>query len=125
MSQADGHQSSTTADKVVAQLQTIDERVNAMRIQVSKDPDSLGDKLLKFAIPSLTGLLVGKLFKMVWDRTIAKTSTGDIDNDNNDQEEGFIASAIFAGLSAALTAVVSQLSDKGSQALVDRRHARK
>ncbi|BDR53987.1 hypothetical protein KIMH_00980 [Bombiscardovia apis] len=125
MSQADGSQLNATADKAVAQFQAIDEKVNAMRTQVRMDPDSLGDKLLKFAIPSLAGLVFGRIFKSVWDKNVSRSRGGIEGNDSGEQQEGFIASIVFAGLSAAFAAVVSQVSNKGSQALVDRLHSRK
>ncbi|BDR52239.1 hypothetical protein KIM372_01460 [Bombiscardovia nodaiensis] len=96
-----------------------------MRMKVRNDPDSLGDKLLKFALPSLAGLLVGRVFKSFWDKSVRKQNGGIESGDQSQEQEGFIASVIFAGLSAALAAVVSQLSDRGSQALVDRLHTRR
>jgi hypothetical protein len=124
MSRADRQQLTDTADRIVSRLQNIDEKVNIMRMQINNDPDSLGDKLFKYALPSLAGMLAGKVFKSIWDRSRTSLSLSSQESDEENQE-GLIASIAFAGLSAALTAIVSQLSDKGSQALIDRRHAHK
>nr|WP_236632781.1 DUF4235 domain-containing protein [Bifidobacterium xylocopae] len=115
---------SATADSAVAKFHAIDEKVDAMRSQVNADPDSLGDKLLKFALPSLAGLLAGKLFKSVWDSRNTARNNGIEQHDDGQEQESMVASLVFAALSAALTAVVSELSDRGSQALVSRRHRR-
>ena len=76
----------SSADRIVASLHNVDEKVNALREQRINDPDDLCDKMFKVAAPTLVGLVFGKLF--------------------------------------GLGALVSQLSDRGSQALVDRRHSR-
>ena len=70
----------SSADRIVASLHNVDEKVNALREQRINDPDDLCDKMFKVAAPTLAGLVFGKL--------------------------------------------LSQLSDRGSQALVDRRHSR-
>ena len=44
--------SGSSADQIVAGFHAIDERVNAMREQRLNDPDSLGDKLIKYFIPT-------------------------------------------------------------------------
>ena len=104
---------SSTADRIVASLGAVNAKVDEMRSNLEHDPDSLGDKILKAALPSIAGLVAGKLFQVVWNRGTAKH------NGN-----GFIMSVLFAGLSAAVGAAVAQLSNRGSQALVDRRHAK-
>lgn len=43
---------------------------------------------------------------------------------SRDQQESLFMSILFAALSAAVGAAVSQLSDRGSKALVARRHRR-
>lgn len=55
--------SGSSADQIVAGFHAIDERVNAMREQRLNDPDSLGDKLIKYFIPTLAGLVAGRLFR--------------------------------------------------------------
>ncbi|OZG65621.1 DUF4235 domain-containing protein [Bifidobacterium eulemuris] len=108
----------SSADRIVAQFHAIDDKVNAMRDQRLNDPDSLGDKLIKFALPTLAGLVAGKAFQLLWDRGPGrKGKTVD-----DAAQQGLVMSLAFAAASAAFGAIVSQLSDRGSQALVDRRH---
>ena len=80
----------------------------------------LGDKLIKSAVPALAGLVAGKAFQMIWDkgtskRTLRKGLAADA-------PQSLAMSLAFAAVSAALGAVVSQLSDRGSKAFVDHRH---
>ncbi|OZG61836.1 hypothetical protein BLEM_1373 [Bifidobacterium lemurum] len=111
----DGYEGSS-ADRIVAQFHAIDDKVNAMRDQRLNDPDSLGDKLIKFTLPTLAGLAAGKAFQLLWDRGPGRKTAGDA------AQQGLVMSLAFAAASAAFGAIVSQLSDRGSQALVDRRH---
>ena len=64
----------SSADRVVAALHTVDEKVNAMRDQRLNDPDSFGDKIFKSVVPTLAGLVLGKAFEMVWKRRSASYS---------------------------------------------------
>ena len=109
------------ADDVVAQLDVVNAKVDEMRAKFENDPDSMGDKILKAALPSVAGLVVGKLFQMAWDRGTSKRF-GEV---REGSMRGFLLSVVFAALSAAVGAAVSQLSTRGSQAFVDRRHARR
>ena len=114
----------STADRIVAGFDKINEKVDAMRAERLNDPDSLGDKLLKAALPSIAGFVAGKVFTMLWNRGTSrrKSSTGALGDGVVDDHESFVMSLLFSALSAAIGAVVSQLSDRGSQAIVDRRH---
>lgn len=108
----------STADRIVAGLGTVNAKVDEMRSNMEQDPDSMGDKILKAALPSIAGLVAGKLFQLIWDHGTAEHS-------RNGNDNSFMMSVLFAGLSAAVGAVVAQLSGRGSQALVDRRHAKR
>lgn len=115
--EAYGHAEASSADRTVARFHAIDEKVNAMREQRLSDPDSLGDKLFKLVMPALTGLVAGQLFQMAWDKGTSRTRRhGDA------TQQSFLMGLLFAACSAAFGAVVSQLSTRGSQAFVDRRH---
>ena len=113
------HAADSNADKAIENLHRIDSKINALRNQMMSDPDSLGDKLLKMAIPAVTGLVAGRLFQMMWDK-----GTGRLDADEEVQQS-LLMSIAFAAASAAFGAVVSTLSGRGSQALVDRRHRKR
>ena len=107
----------SSADRAVDSLHRIDEKVNRLR---EDDPDSLGDKLIKSAVPALAGLVAGKAFQMIWDKGTSKRNLRK--GLAADAPQGLAMSLAFAAVSAALGAVVSQLSDRGSKAFVDHRH---
>lgn len=116
-------QSDSTADQIIAGFDRINDKVDAMRAQRLNDPDSLGDKLLKFALPSVAGFVAGKLFTLLWNRGTSRVAgRGKLGDGVVDEQESFVMSLLFSALSAAIGAVVSQLSDRGSQAIVDHRH---
>lgn len=72
--------------------------------------------------------MAGKLFTLVWNKFVARKrpsdGTGELGDGVVDQQESLFMSILFAALSAAVGAAVSQLSDRGSKALVARRHRR-
>lgn len=119
---ADDSGFSSTADEAVEALHRVDEKVDELRARRLNDPDSLGDKLFKWAMPSIVGLVAGKAFQMLWDRGVSSRNLAR--GRAADEPQGFAAGLLFAAASAAFGAVVSQLSDKGSKAVVDRRHRR-
>ena len=109
----------SSADRVVAALHTVDEKVNAMRDQRLNDPDSFGDKIFKFAMPTLVGLAFGKVFEK---KSVGRKAVR-ADGTKNEAAEAALG-IVFAVVSAGFGALVSQLSGRGSKAIVDRRHAR-
>ena len=112
----------SSADRVVAALHTVDEKVNAMRDQRLNDPDSFGDKIFKSVVPTLAGLVLGKAFEMVWKKSVGRKAVR-ADGTKNEAAEAALG-IVFAVVSAGIGALVSQLSGRGSKAIVDRRHAR-
>ncbi|MBT1164872.1 DUF4235 domain-containing protein [Bifidobacterium felsineum] len=108
------------ADQMIEGLHHIDDAVNAAREHRLNDPDSLGDKFIKSAVPALTGLIAGKAFQTVWNHGVAHRNLRK--GLAADAPQGLLLSLAFAAVSAAFGAVVSQLSDRGSQAFVERRH---
>lgn len=132
-------------DQIVDAFGRFDAKVDAMRERRLNDPDSLGDKMLKFAIPSVAGFIASKAFQLVWNGLMAQRASqragrhsaqsavtrensvgsGKLGDGTIDEQESLFMSIAFSALSAALSAVVSQLSDRGSQALVNRRHRRR
>lgn len=107
--------SNSAADRTVETLHRIDDKVAMLRQQRLEDPDSAADKLIKSFLPAITGMLAGKLFHIAWDK--AKAHRG-----RPGEPQGLTVNIAFAAASAAFGAVISTLSDRGSQALVDRRH---
>jgi hypothetical protein len=106
-----------TADRLTATFDSVNTKVDSMKAQAQNDPDSFSDKIIKLALPGLAGMLAGQIFKMVWNKQRGKDGL-----DDEERQEGFFMSLVFAALSAAVTAVVSQLSNRGSEAFVDHRH---
>lgn len=113
----------STADRVVAALRNIDGKVNAKCDQRLNDPDSFGDKIFKFAMPTLVGLAFGKVFEMAWKQSVGRKAT--LPDGTTDARKDAILGIAFAVISAALGALVSQLSDRGSKAIVNHRHAKR
>ena len=97
----------STADRVVAALHNIDGKVNAKRDQRLSDPDSFGDKI----------------FEMAWKQSVGRKAT--LPAGTTDARKDAILGIAFAVISAALGALVSQLSDRGSKAIVNHRHAKR
>lgn len=113
-------ETSAGADAAIAGLHRIDEKVNALRASREADPDSLLDKAFKATAPALVGMVAGKVFQTLWDKGTARRNLRR--GLAADAPQGLVMSLAFAAASAAFGAVISQLSDRGSQALVDRRH---
>ncbi|WP_165496277.1 DUF4235 domain-containing protein [Alloscardovia theropitheci] len=107
------------------QLRSIDSKVNSMRSRIKNDPDDAFDKLIKFALPTIAGLIIGKLTEFAW-KSGKKRILGDkaVDDEGNDLTDGIIASMIFAALSAAIGSLVSNLADRSSAGIVNLRHKR-
>ena len=111
------HDLDETADKTVAAINKVDAKVTEMRQRRMADPDTLGDKALKMIIPSLAGLVGGKLFQMVWNSVMARVHPRP-DDDVKDQQQGLIMSVLFAAAAAAFGTLLTRLSDKGANSLV-------
>ncbi|RYQ23870.1 membrane associated protein [Bifidobacterium pseudolongum subsp. globosum] len=111
------HDLDETADRTVAAINKVDTKVTEMRQRRMADPDTLGDKALKMIIPSLAGLVGGKLFQMVWNSVMARVHPGP-DDDVKDQQQGLMMSVLFAAASAAFGTLLTRLSDKGANSLV-------
>ena len=96
MSDAKHAGAESDTDRIIDGLHRVDEHVDRLRNQRLNDPDSLGDKLF-----SKRNLRRGRAA---------------------DAPQSLMLSLAFAAISAAFGAVVSQLSDRGSKAFVNRRH---
>lgn len=109
--------SESTADRAVEALHRIDSKVAALRKQRLEDPDSATDKLAKAIIPTVTSMVAGKLFQLAWDKAWKRRG-------RNTESTGkeLAMTLAFTAASAAFGAAVSTLSERGSQAMIDRRH---
>lgn len=115
-----GHELENQTDRLVGVFHQIDERVNDMRSSIESDSETLMDKVTKFALPSIAGLVAGKLFQSFWNKLIRKRNGGVVSDESN--QESSTAGLLFAVLSAAITALASGLIERGSQTLINRRH---
>lgn len=115
-----GQEPGNQVDQLVDVFHRIDEKVNTMRSSIESDPETLMDKVVKFALPSIAGLVAGKLFQSFWSRLVRKRNGG-VDTEEGSQESA-TAGLLFAVLSAAVTTLASNLIGRGSQTLIDRRH---
>ena len=106
----------SSADRIVASLHNVDEKVNALREQRINDPDDLCDKMFKVAAPTLAGLVFGKLFELAWRKSVGRKVV--LPDGTTDKRKELALNLVFGVASAGLGALVSQLSDRGSQALV-------
>ncbi|MGO1346029.1 MAG: DUF4235 domain-containing protein, partial [Bifidobacterium psychraerophilum] len=86
-----------TADRLTAQFDSVNAKVDDMRSDIESDPDSFSDKIIKLALPALTGMLAGQIFKMIWNKQRGKDGL-----DDEERQEGFFMSLVFAALSAAV-----------------------
>ena len=74
-------------------------------------------------MPTLVGLAFGKVFEMAWKQSVGRKAT--LPDGTTDARKDAILGIAFAVISAALGALVSQLSDRGSKAIVNHRHAKR
>ncbi|MEE1295409.1 MAG: DUF4235 domain-containing protein [Bifidobacterium sp.] len=121
---AKGMDLDATTDKVVGQLNKVDDKVTELRAQRMSDPDTLGDKAVKMALPSLIGMVAGKVFQSVWDTMMNKIHPSP-DDDAKDRQNGIIMSMLFAAVSGAFGVLVTRGSDKGTDWLVHRLQLRR
>ncbi|MBW3095112.1 DUF4235 domain-containing protein [Bifidobacterium sp. 64T4] len=109
--------SESTADRAVEALHRIDGKVAELRKQRLEDPDSATDKLAKAIIPTVTSMVAGKLFQLAWDKAWKRHG-----RNTESAGKGLAMTLAFTAASAAFGAAVSTLSERGSQALIDRSH---
>lgn len=107
----------SSTDRIVKQINSVDNKVTQLRKSRMSDPDTLSDKALKWIIPTLTGLVASKVFQMVWDKVTAKAHPSPLDDDQ-DHQQGIMMSMIFAALSAAFSTLLTQASDRSTNSFV-------
>lgn len=118
---------SGTADEVVSRLHKTDGKLNRIRHKLLDDPDTLGDKVTKTAVPSLVGLVGGKVFQSIWDHTVTKSRKGGGKDSERESahQQGVAMSIVFAVLSAAFGALLSEISTRGTQAFITKRQGKR
>ena len=123
--------------EILEQIHSVDSKITQQRNKIQNDPDDLSDKLLKAVIPALAGIVIGQIATIAWNKimpsSLAQGKRGrgrKTQNLTTSPEEvnvavSIAAAAAFAAFSSALGSVASQLSQRGSQAIVDHKHSRK
>lgn len=109
---------SANADAIIAGLQTVDNAVAALKARRERDPETLGDKILLFALPTIAGVVVGRIMQSVW----AGIERRSIAGGNTKATTSLVASLSRTAISAAVAAVTNQLSSMAAQSIVSRRH---
>lgn len=85
-------------------------------------PTIFATRCSRWPPPTLAGLVFGKLFELAWRKSVGRKAV--LPDGTTDKRKELALNLVFGVASAGLGALVSQLSDRGSQALVDRRHSR-
>lgn len=111
-------------EHTISQLRNFDKKINAKRARIKSDPDDAFDKLLKFALPAITGLIIGQITSLVWKQGKKRVLPSASIDDSSTADDGIIASMLFAAFSAAVGSLATSLSNRGSQKIVDARHHR-
>lgn len=102
---------------VMPKLDDVNRKVSDMRSSIQNDPENLTDKLIKFGLPALAGLVLTQVLQMAW----KKGTKNDTVPSGSDTSTSLLGAMAFASISGALAAVISRLSTKGSNKLVDHR----
>lgn len=122
---------SPEAQEVVNKLNAVDDRITRLRTARTADPDTALDKLLTMAIPSLAGMIAGKVFSSIWEagfgtqNTRKTTRRGKAGQGKALAEQGkasannsLMKDLLFTACSAAFVAVVAQISDKSVRSMI-------
>lgn len=112
-------------------LAKVDKMVTEQKKKLEDDPDDFVDKLIKMALPAMTGFVVSKLISLGWDAIFhqGRFSKNDqiegVDEDEvisgDEASQGILMGMLFAAVSGALGSLASTVSTKESQRLVNKR----
>lgn len=117
---------SPQAQDIVDKLNAVDERVMQLRASRIADPDTALDKLIGMAVPSLAGMIAGKVFNKIWNLSPGTPKKSHRSADTaNVERNSLLMELLFAACSAAFVAIVTQLSDKSSRAVIKRLQQRR
>lgn len=105
-------------DAVIARLQTVDSAIAALKDRRERDPETLGDKILLFALPTVAGIVVGRIMQSVWTGIERRSIAGG----NTKATTSLFASLSRTAISAAVAAITNQLSSMAAQSIVARHH---
>ena len=127
------------AQATVQRLNAANRKIDALRERRLKNPNTLGDSLLKSALPSFATFIAGQIAHVIWKkhvdtRTINLSSNNRSNNLSKEkiaqkqsvkQEEPLIMSLGFAVFSAILTTIVGRLASHGTLSYIARRQRKR
>ena len=105
-------------DAIIARLQTVDNAIAALKDRRERDPETIGDKILLFALPTIAGIVVGRIMQSVWTGIERRSIAGG----NTKATTSLFASLSRTAISAAVAAITNQLSSMAAQSIVARHH---
>ncbi|PKU89511.1 membrane associated protein [Bifidobacterium thermophilum] len=105
-------------DAIIARLQTVDNAIAALKDRRERDSETLGDKILLFALPTVAGIVVGRIMQSVWTGIERRSIAGG----NTKATTSLFASLSRTAISAAVAAITNQLSSMAAQSIVARHH---
>ena len=127
------------AQATVQRLNAANRKIDALRERRLKNPNTLGDSLLKAALPSFATFIAGQIAHVVWKKHVdtEKINLNSNNRPNNlskekiaqkqrvKQEEPLLMSIGFAVFSAILTTIVGRLVSSGTLSYIARRQRKR
>ena len=127
------------AQITVQRLNAANHKIDALRERRLKNPNTLGDSLIKAALPSFTTFIAGQIAHVIWKKHV-DTRKINLDSNNHPnnlskekiaqkqrvkQEEPLLMSIGFAVFSAILTTIVGRLVSSGTLSYIARRQRKR
>lgn len=127
------------AQATVQRLNAANHKIDVLRERRLKNPNTLGDSLLKAALPSFATFIAGQIAHVVWEKHV-DTKKINLDSNNHPnnlskekieqkqrvkQEEPLLMSIGFAVFSAILTTIVGRLVSSGTLSYIARRQRKR
>ncbi|MFU0512725.1 DUF4235 domain-containing protein [Gardnerella greenwoodii] len=127
------------AQATVQRLNAANRKTDALRERRLKNPNTLGDSLLKAALPSLATFIAGQIAHVIWKKHV-DTKNINLNSNNRpnnlskekiaqkqcvNQEEPLLMSLGFAVFSAILTTIVGRLVSSGTLSYIARRQRKR
>ncbi|RFD75512.1 hypothetical protein AXE76_05015 [Gardnerella vaginalis] len=127
------------AQATVQRLNAANHKIDVLRERRLKNPNTLGDSLLKAALPSFATFIAGQIAHVIWKKHV-DTRKINLDSNNHPnnlskekieqkqrvkQEEPLLMSIGFAVFSAILTTIVGRLVSSGTLSYIARRQRKR
>lgn len=127
------------AQITVQRLNAANHKIDALRERRLKKPNTLGDSLLKAALPSFATFIAGQIAHVIWKKHVdtRKINVNSNNRPNNlskekivqkqrvKEEEPLLMSLGFAVFSAILTTIVGRLVSHGTLSYIARRQRKR